>query len=408
MKLYAQHGASDGKKTIQGLGKGYIDGVIFSPRDISSKKLRTQLDLIEESHPSADRFFDPQYYAGHNVSCDNPRFGRLESCEEYGKFFQQRRRRELEQGTSIIKEDIKSCLHFQSETKLTGLIGPNILISRSFDSIEAAIAKNFIRQTGPSAAELRTRIPVYATLAVSREALLDKKELLDFLTDITVLETPPHGFYVLIASRNFDARTDIYNADVIAGWMLINYTLHLNGFAVINGYSDVLLPFLGIAGATAGATGWWSNLRTFSLDRFMPAGGGRLPVQRYLSKTLLNRITFFELDQLRNAYPDVLNGLETDALYRPDMGSEPERAEEIYQTWESIQSLIRDLSAKDSKDGMKKCNQAIEAAITAYDNIESMIRLDPKSNRNHLQAISEGIRLFANLAEIGGATLDSR
>ena len=40
MKLFAQHGFSDGLKTVEGLGKELIDGVIFSPRDITPGKLR--------------------------------------------------------------------------------------------------------------------------------------------------------------------------------------------------------------------------------------------------------------------------------------------------------------------------------------------------------------------------------
>jgi hypothetical protein len=99
----------------------------------------------------------------------------------------------------------------------------------------------------------------------------------------------------------------------------------VNSFLVINGFSDLLTPFLGAAGAEAGATGWWSNLRTFSLERFSPAaGGGRTPTERYLSCALLNRITYYELDILRRRVRSVLNMLGTDALYAWE-GSQPPR-----------------------------------------------------------------------------------
>ena len=66
----------------------------------------------------------------------------------------------------------------------------------------------------------------------------------------------------------------------------------------------------------SGATGWWSNLRTFTVERFSPAtGGGRTPTERYLSCALLNRITYYELDILRRRVRSVLNKLGTDALY---------------------------------------------------------------------------------------------
>jgi hypothetical protein len=407
MKLLAQHGASTGEKTVRGLERGYFDGAIYSPRDITADKLRDQLLDMAKINPDAELLFDPQYYAGHNVSSPEARLSRLESCEEYGRYFRQRRRRELETGDTVL-EDITACLRFQSELDLTGLIGPNILISRSFDSIEASIAKNFIRLTGRTAAGLKLRKPVYATLAISREALLDKNELMDFLADVTLLDPPPYGFYVLVASRNADARSDIFNADVIAGWLFVNYTLSINGYSVINGYSDLLTPFLGVAGAAAGATGWWSNLRTFSLDRFLPAAGGRLPIQRYLSKLLLNRITFFELHQLREMYPAVLNGIETDNLYPVDKGSEPNRPDEVLQTWEAIKSLNEDLVNGDTKNGLRLCRRAIHRANTAYDNVEAVVPgLDPKSNRDHLSALFEGLRLFAQLAELEGPASDT-
>jgi hypothetical protein len=101
------------------------------------------------------------------------------------------------------------------------LIAPNILIPRSFDSIEALVAKNFIRFAASEHAKLGDPRPLFATLAVSRDAIRDKTELIEFLNEITVLDEPPQGFYILVAAQNADARTDIYNADVIAAWMLI-------------------------------------------------------------------------------------------------------------------------------------------------------------------------------------------
>src|ERR1035437_2251700 len=122
--------------------------------------------------------------------------------------------------------------------------------------------------------------------------------------------------------------------------MFINHKLAVNGFKVINGYSDILTPFLGVAGGTAGAFGWWSNLKVFSLDRFAPsAGGGRLPIQRYLSRALLNRITFFEFNQLRTIFPAIVNNLPGDDLYAQEDASQPQRNLEVVQSWEAVKAL---------------------------------------------------------------------
>jgi hypothetical protein len=407
MKLYAQHGAAQGDKTIRGIEGRYVDGVIYSPRDIRASQLQSQIAEVARINSEAEQLFDPQYYAAYNVTDPEARLGRLTTCEEYEAYFTQRRRRELERDTTIIVTDIENCLSFQNGLDVTGIISPNILVSRSFDSIEGAIAKNFIRMAGQVRAKRGYDKPLYATLVVSRETLLDRRELFSFLEDITVLDEPPNGFYVLIAASSEDARADIFHADVIAGWLLINQSLSLNGYKVINGYSDLLTPFLGVAGATAGATGWWLNLRTFSLGRFLPASGGRLPIPRYLSKVLLNRITHIELAQIANLraqfprLPDVLNGLETDLLYPPENGYEPARPDEVLQSWESIRSLCDDLCREDQTATLRLCRAAIVRAIAAYDEIQSVIRLDPKSNDEHLSAIEEGLRLFMRLAEIG-------
>ena len=152
---------------------------------------------------------------------------------------------------------------------------------------------NFVRATGVQGQKIAPEKRIYATLAVSGEALINVEELLDFVNQLIVLETPPDGFYVLVAAGNAEARTDLFNAEVIAGWMFLNHVLSVKGFLVINGFSDLLTPFLGAAGAKAGATGWWSNLRAFSVERFSPTtGGGRTPTERYLSCALLNRITY--------------------------------------------------------------------------------------------------------------------
>jgi hypothetical protein len=119
------------------------------------------------------------------------------------------------------------------------LIGPNIIIGRSFDSPEATIAMNFVRATGVQGKKIAPEKRIYATLAVSGEALINIEELVSFLNQLIVLETPPDGFYVLVAAANPQAHTDFFNAEVIAGWMFLNHVLSIKGFSVINGFSDL-------------------------------------------------------------------------------------------------------------------------------------------------------------------------
>jgi hypothetical protein len=400
MKLFAQHGASEGEKITEGLKRGLLDGVIYSPRDVSLASLKEKLATVAAASSSAERLVDPQYYAIFLNGTEEARLGYLLE-DDYASYFQPRRRSQLERESQIEKE-VAAALAFQCDLNTTGIIAPNILIPNSLNSIEAVISKNFIRMAKPQYAALKDKRPVYATLAVSRNALMDKQELVDFINEITLLDDPPDGFYVLISARNTEARSDIYNADVIAAWMFINHTLAVNGFKVINGYSDILTPFLGVAGGTAGALGWWSNLKVFSLDRFNPsAGGGRLPIQRYLSLSLLNRITFFEFNQLRTMFPAIVNKLAEDALYDPANGSEPPRNMEVVQSWEAVKTLSTRLGGTDQAKALKQCSDAIKQAGLLYEAVQARgVRLDPKSNAEHLQPLMDGLGLFTKLAEL--------
>ena len=400
MKLFAQHGASEGEKITEGFARGLLDGVIYSPRDVSLASLKDKLSAVEAAAPTAERLFDPQYYSIFLNGTAEARLGWLLE-EDYAPYFQPRRRSQLERESQIEKE-LETALAFQSELNVSGLIAPNILIPNSLNSIESVISKNFIRLAKPQFAKLGDHRPVYATLAISRNALMDKQELVDFINEITLLDNPPDGFYVLISARNTDARSDIYNADVIAAWMFINHTLAVNGFKVINGYSDILTPFLGVAGGTAGAFGWWSNLKVFSLDRFAPsAGGGRLPIQRYLSRALLNRITFFEFNQLRTIFPAIVNDLPGDDLYPQEEASQPQRNMEVVQSWEAVKALNVSLVGLDQSKALKKCGDAIKQAGLIYEAIKARgVRPDPKSNDEHIQPLTDGLALFKKLAEL--------
>ena len=397
MKIYAQQGYGTGNRIVAGLGRGVIHGAILSPKDNTRARVDDLLQTMQEDFPSADRFFDPQYYASTIAHDDGCRLGKLES-NEYA-YFNARRRSDLERESSI-RKDIRACLKEQAEMLVTSVIAPNIIIRRSLNSIEAVIAKNFIRNTAEVWSEIGDERPVYVTLAIDAEAIQDKYEVDDFLADITLLENRPHGFYVLINNMSSAIEPELIDDRTLTGWMMLNQSLSINGFDVINGYSDILTPFLSAAGGSAGATGWWGNLKVFSLDRFLPnSGGGRRPVYRYLSKALLNSIRFDELQRLRTRFPDILNDLDGDSYYDAEGGSRPESQEqEMMQTWEALSSY----AGSDEQIEITQCMEWLERAEQLYRLINASpgLRLMERSNQAHIESIRQGLRSFAQLADI--------
>jgi hypothetical protein len=396
MKLFAQHGAQCGQKIDEGIRRKLLDGVIYSPRDISQTNLQAELTKLKVA--KLEHMFDPQFYACVAAAGAESRIGFLGE-DDYAAYFSAKTRRELER-ESTVRDIIARSLGFQATLDVSAYISPNIMIPRSLNSIEAVIAKNFIRNAMAEHKKLKLKRRLLVTLAIARDALIDKQELADFLNEITVLDDPPAGFYLLVGATSSEVRAEICHADTLSAWMLLNQALKVNGFETVNGYSDMFTPLLGAAGADAGCTGWFSNLRTFSLGRFSPAGGGRLPIPRYFSKRLINRVMFSELDSLRERFPQVLNGNKTDALY-PRQGSEPQRNQEVLQSWETIRVLNGELVKDNARDSLLAWSKALDGAAELYAAISrARYALDTKSGDDHLEPIAVAIQLFAAAAEI--------
>ena len=400
MKLFAQHGFQAGQKIDEGIKRKLLDGVIYSPRDISQANLTAELKKLKDGQPKLERLLDPQFYACFAAAGAESRLGFLGE-EDYAAYFGPKTRRELER-EPIVLDVLKRSLQFQKSLDVSAFIAPNILIPRSLNSIEAVIAKSFIRNATAEHAKLKDKRRLLVTLAIARDALIDKQELAEFLNEITVLENPPAGFYLLVAATSSEVRGEICHAETLSAWMLLNQALKINGFETVNGYSDMFSPLLGATGADAGCTGWFSNLRTFSLGRFGPSsGGGRLPILRYSSKKLINRITFSELDSLRTRFPQVLNGLKTDELFDHEVGSEPQRNQEVLQSWEAIRALNSELVKGNVRDSLLAWGHALNGAAETYAAISRAgYALDTKSGDDHLDPIGEAVKLFARAAEI--------
>jgi hypothetical protein len=367
MKVYAQHGHQPADKIVAGLEEKILDGVIFSPRYADRQKMEERIAAVRAVATDADVLIDPEFYATRQIGTPNCQLGYLEEWD----YFQVQRRRDLVRSDVVtgILRDAADELH---QLDVSAHIAPNLYISQSFDSMEAGIALNFIAE---SKSAFGDSTPVYASLAVDRRALLCTTDFKAFLNDLTALENPPDGYYVLIGGglineRSDLAHSDVVDANIIGGWMLLNFILSRNGFRVLNGCADILAPFLGAAGGHAAATGWWSNLRVFSMGRYVKPekAGGALPIPRYLSKLLLNRVKPDELLAYSRVVPGVLNRLAHDSDYTSGAAN---RKIEALQTWEALQSLNSEIISANLDQALKNLLDRIVRAKGAYARLQS-------------------------------------
>ena len=400
MKLYAQHGHAPSDKMQRAVEDGFIDGVILSARYLKPGGVNELITELLSLNSDIDILVDPEFYATRYVGTPN---SQLRYLEEWPHFLP-RHRNELVVGTDGIDATLRSAYAVQADLGCTVLIAPSIYVSRSFDSIEAAIALSFINRAQVVADDMGLDTPIYATIAAGRDAIVEQQNYLTFLNAITAIEPSPQGVYTLIGAGPTDeragtVRSEIMVPEVIAGWMLLNYSLSLNGLNVVNGCADVLIPLLGVAGGYAGATGWWTGLQVFSMGRYIKGGGGgQLPLKRYLSKTLLNRITINEREAFAKVLPNVMNGLSTDVLYEE---REPDRTEEALQTWEAIASLNQEIVFGDMDEGLKALRDRIAEAEKCYEELQSAGFSERyEANMEYLGALQESLSNFKEMAEL--------
>lgn len=391
MKIMAQSGYGPGDKLMEGVTNNLIDGVIWGGKDIIPDKIFDLSQELLQKKADIEILFDPQFYVCLNANSPNAKLGKLIDWD----YFKTYRRGQLELSPAIDKV-LESVYTTILPLPLTTIIAPNIYISKSFDSIEGVIAKNFIKTTKTSFSQTGDKRKVYATLSVSKTALLQKTEFEEFLNDITVLENPPDGFYILVGTDFAGADEELYHSEIISAWMTLNYALSENGFEVINGCSDLFSPLLGCAGAYAGATGWWSNLRTFSMERFVSErSGGRLPIVKYLSIPLLSRIPHTALNHYNTIYPDkILNNGLFDLEY---LSEEPERKKEVLQTWEALGILNKELIDNDIQ---KSLENIIVHITKATGIIKQLNRFGASIDDEYLNCLLEGISSFRNKIEL--------
>lgn len=395
MKILAQQGFGPKDKLTRGLREELISGVILSPRYLNPGKMKEQIEKLSEFEASV--LMDPELYAIQFTAHPSANLGNLEKWS----YFQAPRRSTLISGTAI-PELIRESLKIQSELGLKEWIAPNVYIQDA-NSIEAAISLNFIGQTKEIASEVGER-PVFATLAIDGMAVMERTEFQDIFDALTAIENPPDGYYIIVGCQSTDSsgsliRSDIYRQKVIAGWMYMNHVLSINGARVINGYCHLLSPLLGICGAEASASGWFSGLRQFSINRYVrETKGGRPPLINYISNPLFSRIKQTEFVAFKEILPSVLNGLKLDASF---LEEEPSRTIEALQSWEALTAQCKTYCTGNLQEDLKNFNAYLEDALIKWSRLyQAGFPQTNEANTERIEAIREGIEIFKEWAEL--------
>lgn len=391
MNILAQQGYGPKDKLRDGLDGQFIAGAILSPRYLNREKMQERIGEVVSR--GGQVLMDPELYAARYVSHSSSNLGNLETWD----FFQMPRRPSLISGSGI-DEVIQRTLEAQASLGLQEWIAPNVYIEKA-DSIETAISLNFINRA-KEVAESCGNNPVFATLALSRDTVMDGPGFQDIFDALTAVDYSPDGYYLLMGgSSGGQVRSDIYDPQVIAGWMYINYVLSINGARVINGYCHLLSPLLGICGAQATASGWFSGLCQFSMNRYVKeGGGGRAPIVRYVSNSLLARVKQTDFIAFQAELPEIANGLEHDSVYE---NGEPSRTQEALQSWSALSALCSGYPSADITGDLNRFSEHIQHAILLWTRLqEAGFSQEIGPNIERLEAMRGAIGIFREWAEM--------
>jgi len=400
MSVLAQCGYGRGRKIEQGFHDDVMHGVILSPRDERRDRLEEAVHQWCPSHPQALVMFDPQFYA---ANLNNPRDGHLSEYDYYNN--NSGLGRTHFSGTRI-QRYVKECLDYQHQTfgrNVAYLISPTVLFDAFRDSW-SQIALNMAVESADYHRDLSSPQPLLISLVISETAFQTMDAVEEFLDALTEIDT--QGFYIIIR-RNSSSVNNAMESGPFGRFMYFCHVLTtINEYNVIVGYSDWHSFLLQAAGVTHTATGWYQNLRQFSLARFQPSRGGRRPRKRYSSAPLLScPLVTPELQDiyLADLLPSVLSRSTYDAIIRNgpaagEAGWTDETA--CLAHWHSLNSLSEHLSARPTqKARIEEAEHLMHNALTLYNQLSSQnVSFDPSTGPDHIYEWQDSLQEFRALS----------
>ncbi len=391
MGIYAQHGYGKSDYIEEGLKKGHIRGVVLSPRDEEPATLVAFADSLRKKHgDKVEILMDPQFYV---TTISAGREGNLPSYPYYAQA--------LTRGTftpANVQDFARKAIAFQTgKLRAAKIVAPSV----SFTDFNDPWSQIAISLGQASIDDMRTRKrkePLLLSLVFDELALRNKTALDEFLDAISTLET--RGFYVVVKPADPDYPSS-YEEETLANLLYLCYMLaEVNEFDVVCGYSDLVGILLHAVGATATATGWFTNLRQFSFKRFQPSEGGRQPRDRYTSYKLANSITVSpELQAIFmvGRISQVLSGTAYDGIFKKAPSSVTwTRRDSCLHHWTVLSQLANLVSkGKTTKDNLDSLEGHVRDAITEYDTLNTAgVKFEAKSSKRNLVLWQKAIRRF--------------
>lgn len=248
MRFYLQMGYGMMALAEQLIEEWPSSGVILSPRDQEESQLIRVSRNVRKS--DGEVLFDPQCYA-HDA--DHEKL----SAHEYFQVF-------LSNSTVSFNEGKATDKLLESLSKLATRLGieRHILPARQVDTIDDSWFGTQ-KRTIDSATKYFDNEPLLATIALSKGAILDEKQVEAIVEGAA--KWPVSGFYVVIQGEDPYLQE---NPVWIANVLLLVSGLRLLGKEVVMGYANHQLICLAAAKVNILASGTFLNVRCFDIGKY--------------------------------------------------------------------------------------------------------------------------------------------
>jgi hypothetical protein len=233
---------------VQSWGGGTV---ILSPRDLKREQLVKLSDEIR-ALPGGMVLVDSQFYVPRSDHHRLTAHDYWPDSYQTNGFF----------GGPGMQALMSAVLRLNQDLGCAAFILPGLMATTIDDDWLATL-----RATAEHAAIMNAGIPLYATVALSADAVRNTAGIQDVLAEFETLQV--EGAYLLFEHPNGDyiVQDPIWLANALE----LAAGLRLLGKTVVVGYANHELLCLGAASVNAIASGTWMNVRAFSPDRFLSA-----------------------------------------------------------------------------------------------------------------------------------------
>ena len=359
-KLLIQHGPAKGQKIDRAFQNNIVEGTVFSPR--------------EETIESIKQYCNNSVYLDENNTFIDPQFYYSTFRSELLKLLNE----QFEYPTQVTRKDWRKrnerlFKYFDNySTKVKEISNSIITPGFCVDAIDwkfdyTVDFYNYFRDKY----EFEN---YYMSLMIASEIFHSKNDIEDILDDIRENVDKKDGIYLIIKYpltqiKNYESM----DPETLSNILYFVYSLKMDGFKVIIGYSFLNSILFAMLDCDAVSTGWFNNLRKFEQSKFESVDSFGIRKKRYVS---IPTLTYMTLELINECKEIDITKLYSDTQWDLIAIEDQDNVSFVdleQQYWAALHNIITELNKKETiLEKVKYIKKCIEKSRNIYDEMLSV------------------------------------